>query len=65
MKLKKQICKNIISILAGLGFIILMGAVGTSDYMTEAGIYYPFMNTVRLMVVGILLMVPAIIREVN
>ncbi len=53
----------IISAMAIVGFIIILGAVGTSDYMVECGVDYPLAKTTQTMLVGLLLMMPAIIRE--
>lgn len=40
------------------GIVLILGAVGTSDYMTEIGQYYPLSETLKMVGVGILLMLP-------
>jgi len=51
--------KNISKILAMIGFIILLGAVGKVDYMSEIHQYYPLSKTIIAICVGIILMIPA------
>lgn len=40
------------------GIVLIVGAVGTSDYMAEIGQYYPLTETLKTMGVGLILMVP-------
>ena len=40
------------------GIVLVVGAVGTSDYMDEIGQYYPLTETLKTMGVGLILMVP-------
>lgn len=40
------------------GIVLILGAVGTSDYMTEIGQYYPLSETLKMAGVGVLLMLP-------
>lgn len=40
------------------GIVLILGAVGTSDYMTEIGQYYPLSETLKMVGVGVLLMLP-------
>ncbi len=40
------------------GIVLIVGAVGTSDYMDEIGQYYPLTETLKTMGVGLILMVP-------
>ena len=48
------------------GVVLIVGAVGTSDYMAEIGQYYPLIETLKTMGVGILLMLPYwIIRAID
>lgn len=63
MKLKNYINMGI-TISAIIGVIIFIGAVGTSDYMDELGLYYPLIKVVKTFLVGVLMGVPALIREV-
>lgn len=60
----RKILDGVVSILAVAGFFIFVGAVGTMDVMVEQKIDYPMIDTIRTLVPGLLLMVPAIIREV-
>jgi uncharacterized membrane protein YdbT with pleckstrin-like domain len=48
----------ITGIMAFVGFFLLVGAVGTSDYMDEIGQYCSFAQLVPQMVIGILMMFP-------
>lgn len=54
----------VVSILAVAGFFILLGGVGTMDFMVESKINYPMLDTIKTVVPGLLMMLPAIIREV-
>jgi uncharacterized membrane protein len=48
------------------GVVLIVGAVGTSDYMDEIGQYYPLTETMKTMGVGLILMVPYwIIRAID
>lgn len=40
------------------GIVLIVGAVGTLDYMDEIGQYYPLTETLKTMGVGLILMVP-------
>ena len=40
------------------GIVLIVGAVGTSEYMDEIGQYYPLTETLKTMGVGLILMVP-------
>lgn len=51
--------KKVFKILAVIGFIILLGAVGKVDYMSEIHQYYPLSKTMIAMGIGIILMIPA------
>lgn len=54
----------VVTILAVVGFFIFIGAVGTMDFMVEREVNYPMINTIKTAVPGLLMMLPAIIREV-
>lgn len=62
--MKLKIFNIVLTVLAVVGFFIIMGAVGTMDFMVEQKIYYPMSNTIKTAVVGTIMMLPAIIREV-
>lgn len=53
--------KTVSVALAFIGFFIILGAAGKSDYMDEIGQYYPFSNTLKVGLVGLLLMAPAFV----
>jgi len=40
------------------GVVLIVGAVGTSDYMDEIGQYYPLVETMKTIGIGLILMVP-------
>lgn len=63
---KGETMKNIIiDCMAFIGFVIIIGAVGTMDYKMTVHEYYPLAYTLVTMLIGILLCTPAIIREVR
>ena len=41
-----------------IGFLIMAGGAGTSDYFCEIGEYYPISETIKTCVAGLLLMLP-------
>ena len=48
------------------GVVLIVGAVGTSDYMDEIGQYWPLVETLKTMGLGVLLMIPYwIIRAID
>lgn len=62
--MKRKIFDGMITIIAVIGFFILVGGVGTMDFMVEQKIDYPMINTMKTVALGLLMMLPAIIREV-
>ena len=46
--MKLNVLDKVINLLAVVGIFILIGAVGTCDYMVEIGEYYPLIETVKL-----------------
>jgi hypothetical protein len=50
--------RNITGFIMVFGIVLILGAVGTSDYMTEIGQYYPLSETLKMVGVGVLLMLP-------
>jgi uncharacterized membrane protein len=58
-----KIAENIMGIIAFFGFFLLVGAVGTRDYMDEIGQYYETTYLVPQMVIGILMMLPLVVIE--
>lgn len=59
----KQLLNKGITLLAIIGVIVIIGALGNVDYLTTVGKDYNLSVTIKSVVVGILLTVPAIIRE--
>lgn len=62
--MKLKIFNIVLTVLAVVGFFIIMGAVGTMDFMVEQKVNYPMVNTIKTVAIGMIMMVPAIIREV-
>ena len=46
------------------GIFAIIGAVGTMDYMSEIGQYYPLTETFKSVAIGVALFVPAIVRRI-
>lgn len=57
-KMVERIC----TILAILGVIVIFGAVGQDDYMTEIGQVYPLYLTIAKIMLGTAMIVPEGIR---
>ena len=53
--------ETVLIVMGFIGFLIVLGAIGTDDYYTEIGQYYPLINVIKTAIPGILLMVPGII----
>ena len=62
--MKRQIFNYCITALAVLGIFVILGGVGTMDYMVEIGKNYPLSNTIRTIAIGVLMLLPAVVREV-
>ena len=62
--MKRKILNLFITLLAVVGVFVVIGAVGTMDYMVDIGRHYSLFNTARTMIVGIVMCLPAIIRQV-
>lgn len=54
-----KVIRNIAGIMAVIGFFLMLGAVGTSDYMDEIGVYYPIYKILPQMLIGVTLMLPS------
>lgn len=61
---KKVFVNRIITILACVGILFLIGSAGNVDYATEIGECYSLIDSIKLILVGIILLLPAILREV-
>ena len=55
--------RTITGTLAFIGFILMMGAVGKSDFADEIGEYIELKDFIPQMVVGLLLMIPCGLLE--
>ena len=53
-----KIVRTIAGILAFIGFILMLGAIGKSDFADEIGEYIELKDFLPQMVVGLLLMLP-------
>ena len=56
-----KILNWIFGIMVFIGFILIIGAVGASDYAVEMHIYEPITAHRKEMVIGVILMMPEII----
>lgn len=56
-----KILNWIFGIMVFIGFVLIIGAVGASDYAVEMHIYEPITAHMKEMVIGIVLMIPGII----
>lgn len=55
-----KIVRFFIKLFGFIGFIMIIGAVGESDYQETMGNCYPLVNTVKALITGALMMVPSI-----
>lgn len=53
-----KILSWILGIMALVGFLMLIGAVGASDYAVEMNIYEPITAHIKEMIIGAVLMIP-------
>ena len=63
--MKLKIFNAFVTMLAVIGFFVFIGAVGNMDYMVEIGQDYPLIDTLRTIILGVLLILPAVVREVK
>lgn len=58
----KRIVRKVCGIMAVVGLVLIIGAVGTDDFYTmELGRAYPFSETLKYMGLGAVLTIPEII----
>lgn len=50
-------------ILAFIGLFIILGAVGTDDYYSMQGIYYPITELILTSAVGVILTLPLLLKK--
>lgn len=60
--MKSKIFNSILASLAVVGFIIVMGGIGTMDFMVERSVNYPLINSIKTIGIGMLLMTPCAIK---
>ena len=62
--MKLKIFNFIITIMAIISVLIFIGAIGALDYNVEIGQEYSFINTIKLTILSVLFVLPAIVRDV-
>lgn len=62
--MKSKIIHYLISMLAVVGIVVVLGAVGSSDYAVEVVTDLPLWSTVKMLLLGVSFMTPAFLREV-
>lgn len=63
MDRKTRLVQIVIRLMAIVGVLLFIGAVGQDDYMTEIGVYYPVGNTIAKMCAGIIFVIPEYLIE--
>lgn len=58
--LKKKIIEQVLGFVFMIGLLMMVGSVGTQDYMSEIGQTYPWIKTITTALIGLLLMVPLV-----
>lgn len=58
--LKKKIIEQVLGFVFMIGLLMIVGSVGTQDYMSEIGQTYPWIKTITTALIGLLLMVPLV-----
>lgn len=56
-----KIISWVLGIMALIGFLLLIGAVGASDRAVEMGVYEPLTAHIKGAVIGLMLMIPEVI----
>lgn len=56
----KSIINTVITVLAVIGTLLIIGAAGNSDCIAD----YPISSTIKMVIIGMTLIVPAIVRGV-
>lgn len=60
----RKVFNGAITVLALAGVVTIVGSVGTADYMVELGQEYSTFEMLKTMLIGALMILPAIVREV-
>ena len=61
--MKTKIINLCVTVSTFCGIFAIIGAVGTMDYMSEIGQYYPLTETFKSVAIGIVLIAPSIVRR--
>ena len=62
--MKLRIVNIVFIVLAVVGFVIVMGGIGTMDFMVERGVDYPLINSIKTVGIGMLMMIPSGVKEI-
>lgn len=60
----KRVFDRLLVVLAIVGVFFIIGAVGSSDYMDAQFIEYPVINVLKMFGIGVLMILPVIVKEV-
>lgn len=60
----RKIFNFLVVVSAIVGFCIFVGGIGTMDFMVEQCIDYPMIETFKTCGIGMLLMLPVIVKKV-
>ena len=52
------VIKWVTSIMFFLGFFLVVGGIGTQDYADEIGVVYPISKTIKVCLIGFVMMIP-------
>ena len=61
--MRQRVIDLIFGVLAAIGFFIIVGAAGTVDYHVEMHESYSMISTIKMLIIGLLLIVPASVRS--
>ena len=56
--------KKVTGALAVIGVFVIAGAMGNDDVMVMSHVEYPFVETMKAVLVGVALIVPEIVRSI-
>lgn len=57
----RKVLEIVLKVLAIAGILIFIGGVGTMDYMVTVHRHYPLIKTILTLLIGIVLVIPAIL----
>ena len=55
-----KIVRFFVKLFGFIGFMMIIGAVGESDYQETMGNFYPFISTVKTLIIGFIMMIPSV-----